>query len=89
MDALPALSDGLATAVQHAGRALCAVHARPRVPSSGVHWRQGVIVTAERFTDAEQARLREHVRQAHPGENLPADAGVAETLRRFNVEREA
>ena len=48
-----------------------------------------VIVTAERFTDAEQARLREHVRQAHPGENLPADAGVAETLRRFNVEREA
>ena len=47
-----------------------------------------VTVTAERFTDAELARLREHVRQAHPCEALPADAGVADTLKHFDVERE-
>jgi len=47
-----------------------------------------VIVTAERFTDAPVARLREHVRQAHPCEALPADAGVADTLKHFDVERE-
>jgi S1-C subfamily serine protease len=54
MDALPALSDGLATAVQHAGRALCAVHARPRVPSSGVHWRPGLVVTASHTVRVEE-----------------------------------
>lgn len=45
--ALLALSNDLAEAVARAGRAVVAVHARPRVPSSGVHWRQGVIVTAD------------------------------------------
>jgi len=48
-----------------------------------------VIVTAPRFTDTELARLRDHMRQMHPGESLPADAGVAETLCHFNVERAA
>ncbi len=46
-----------------------------------------VTVTAERFTDAELARLREHIRQAHPCEAPPADAGVADTLKHFDVER--
>ncbi|HEX9868183.1 MAG TPA: trypsin-like peptidase domain-containing protein [Candidatus Tectomicrobia bacterium] len=45
--ALLALSNDLAGAVEGAGRCVVAVHARPRVPSSGVHWRQGVIVTAD------------------------------------------
>jgi S1-C subfamily serine protease len=44
---LLALSNDFAEAVARAGRAVVAVHARPRMPSSGVHWRQGVIVTAE------------------------------------------
>jgi S1-C subfamily serine protease len=44
---LLALSNDLAGAVERAGRAVVAVNARPRLPSSGVHWRQGVIVTAE------------------------------------------
>ncbi|HEX5438909.1 MAG TPA: trypsin-like peptidase domain-containing protein [Gemmatimonadaceae bacterium] len=43
---LDALSNDLATAVERAGRATVAVHARPRIPSTGVHWRAGVIVTA-------------------------------------------
>jgi S1-C subfamily serine protease len=45
--ALLALSQELAAAVERAGRSVVAVQARPRVPSSGVHWRTGVIVTAD------------------------------------------
>jgi S1-C subfamily serine protease len=45
--ALLALSHELAESVAQAGRAVVAVHGRPRLPSSGVHWRQGVIVTAD------------------------------------------
>ncbi len=44
---LVGLSDDLATAVERAGPAIVAVHARPRVSSSGVQWRPGVIVTAD------------------------------------------
>lgn len=45
--ALLALSNDLASAVERAGRAVVAVNARRRIPSSGVHWRSGVIVTAD------------------------------------------
>ena len=45
--ALLALSNDLAEAVAQAGRAVVAVQARPRMPSSGVHWQQGVVVTAD------------------------------------------
>lgn len=44
---LLALSNNLADAVERAGRAVVAVSARHRVPSSGIHWRAGIIVTAE------------------------------------------
>src|SRR5262249_30056777 len=46
-NALTALSNELAAAVERAGRSVVTVHARQRLPSSGVHWRRGVIVTAE------------------------------------------
>ena len=46
-NALVALSNELAAAVERAGRSVVTVHARPRLASSGVHWRPGVIVTAE------------------------------------------
>jgi S1-C subfamily serine protease len=36
----------LASAVERAGRSIVAVHARQRIPSSGVHWRPGVVVAA-------------------------------------------
>jgi len=45
-DALVAFSNDLAAAVERAGRATVAIHARRRIPSSGVHWRPGVVVTA-------------------------------------------
>jgi len=43
---LAAVSDELSGAVQRAGASVVAIHARRRIPSSGVHWRAGVIVTA-------------------------------------------
>jgi S1-C subfamily serine protease len=44
---LVALSNELAAAVERGGRSVVNVNARPRVPSSGVHWRPGVVVTSE------------------------------------------
>src|SRR5437763_1010205 len=44
---LAMLSEQLADAVATAGAALVAVHARPRLPSTGVHWNDGVVVTTE------------------------------------------
>ncbi len=44
---LTALSNELAAAVERGGRAVVAIHGRPRTPSSGIHWREGVIVTAD------------------------------------------
>jgi S1-C subfamily serine protease len=43
---LVALSADLADAVEHAGRSTVAIHARRRIPSSGVIWRPGVVVAA-------------------------------------------
>ncbi len=44
---MAALSGELAVAVERAGKAVVAVHARPRYSSSGVFWRPGIVVTAE------------------------------------------
>ena len=44
---LLALSKNLADVVEQAGRTVVAVNARHRISSSGVHWRSGVIVTAD------------------------------------------
>jgi S1-C subfamily serine protease len=44
---LSALSNDLANVVEAAGRAVVAVHGRPRGGSSGVLWKPGLVVTAE------------------------------------------
>jgi S1-C subfamily serine protease len=44
---LIALSDELAAIVANAGQSVVTVHGRPRIASSGVVWKPGVIVTAE------------------------------------------
>ena len=43
---LAELSTQLADAVANAGRGVVAIHARKRIPSSGILWRDGVIVSA-------------------------------------------
>ena len=42
-----ALSNESAAAIEKAGRSVVAVHARRRIPTSGVHWRPGIVVTAD------------------------------------------
>ena len=42
---LSAFSDQLADAVERAAGSVVSVHARRGLPSSGVHWRDGLIVT--------------------------------------------
>ena len=44
---LLALSNNLADAVERVASAVVAVNARQRIPSSGVHWQSGVVVTAD------------------------------------------
>jgi len=44
-NSLLALSQGLAAAVERVAPAVVAVNARPRVATSGVHWRQGIVVS--------------------------------------------
>ena len=46
-NALVALSDELAATVERASRYVVSVHGRPRISSSGVWWKKGVVVTAE------------------------------------------
>jgi len=53
MDRLLALSEELASAVEQGGRGVFAVHARPRLPSTGVHWRSGLVVTASHTVHAD------------------------------------
>jgi S1-C subfamily serine protease len=47
MDALLTLSNDLAAAVERAGQVVFGVNARTRLGSTGVHWRSGLIVTAD------------------------------------------
>lgn len=47
MNVLLSLSNGLAAAVERVGPAVVAVNARPRLASTGIHWRSGIIVTAD------------------------------------------
>src|SRR5215207_9322788 len=54
-DLLTSLSDGLASAVAHAGQSVVAVHGRRRFPASGLAWGPDQVLTAahvlERDTD--------------------------------------
>jgi S1-C subfamily serine protease len=47
MDGLLTLSNDLAAAVERAGQVVFGVNARTRMGSTGVHWRSGLIVTAD------------------------------------------
>ena len=47
MNGLQSLSNDLAAAVERGGRAVFGVNGRARLGSTGVHWRQGLVVTAD------------------------------------------
>jgi S1-C subfamily serine protease len=68
-DSLIALSGALAAAVEQAAQSAVAVHARPRFDSSGVHWKPGIVVTAEHAL-----RRDDDIRVTAPkGAALPAE----------------
>jgi S1-C subfamily serine protease len=54
MDQLQSLSNELAAAVERAGRSVVGVNARRRLPSTGVHWSPGLVVTAEHTVQADE-----------------------------------
>jgi S1-C subfamily serine protease len=54
MEGLLTLSNELAAAVEHAGRALVGVNARRRFGSTGVHWRPGLVVTADHTVEVDE-----------------------------------
>jgi len=54
MDGLQSLSNDLAAAVERAGRAVWSVAGRPRLASTGVHWRPGLVVTADHTVHADE-----------------------------------
>jgi len=62
------LSNALASAVERAAGSLFAVHGRPRVPSTGVQWRAGLIVTAHHTLETDQ----DLALTAPDGRTLPA-----------------
>lgn len=65
------LSNNLADAVEGAGRSVVAVHARQRVPSSGVVWRSGVVVTADHTVERD-----DNITVTLPdGSSVPATVG--------------
>ena len=68
MEALQSLSNDLAGAVEHAAPAIVAVHARRRLPSTGIHWRPGIIVTADHTVSMED----DITVTASDGRSLPA-----------------
>ncbi len=51
---LQTLSTELANAVASAGRAVVAIHARRRIPASGVQWRPGVVVATNHTISREE-----------------------------------
>jgi len=65
---LAILSDQLADAAASAGESIVAVHARPRLPSTGIHWQDGVIVT----TDGTVRRDGDITVTLPDGQSLPA-----------------
>ena len=54
MDGLLTLSNDLAAAVEHAARAVVGVNARRRFGSTGVHWRPGLVVTADHTIEVDE-----------------------------------
>ena len=53
-DPIVLFSDRLVTVIDHAARSIVAVHSREHRSISGLHWRPGVLVTAEQALDRDE-----------------------------------
>jgi S1-C subfamily serine protease len=73
---LASLSDGLATAVQRAGRSVVAVHGRRRFPASGLAWREDQVVTASHVLERDSdLSITSPDGMQHPARILGRDSG--------------
>jgi S1-C subfamily serine protease len=54
MNGLLTFSNELAAAVEHAARAIVGVNGRRRFGSTGVHWRPGLVVTADHTVEIDE-----------------------------------
>lgn len=78
-------SQELAAAAEQVGSSVVTVHARHRVPSSGIHWRKGVVVTANHTVRRED----DITVLVHGGKRVPArlagrDPGTDLALLKFD-----
>lgn len=71
VNALQAMSDQLANIAERVGETVVGIHARRRIPSSGIVWTPGVVVTA-----AHTIRREEGIRVLLPGRDW-VDASLA------------
>jgi len=77
MEALLSLSNELAGAVERIAPSIVAVHARRRLPSTGIHWRPGIVVTAEHTVRAEDGLTVETPDgRSHPATLVGRDPGT-------------
>jgi S1-C subfamily serine protease len=67
INSLIAFSDAAAQLVERSASSIVAVHGGGRWPSSGIHWRSGVIVTAEEVLERD-----EYIKVALPGGRVVA-----------------
>jgi len=65
INALASLADSTAELVERAARSVVAVHSGGRRPASGIHWRSGIVVTAEEVLEQD-----ENIKLALPGGRL-------------------
>jgi len=77
MEALLSLSNELAGAVERIAPSIVAVNARRRLPSTGIHWRPGIVVTAEHTVRAEDGLTVETPDgRSHPATLVGRDPGT-------------
>ena len=77
MEALLSLSNELAGAVERIAPSVVAVHARRRLPSTGIHWRPGIVVTAEHTVRAEDGiTVETRDGRSHPATLIGRDPGT-------------
>jgi len=60
-NSLIAFSDAAAQLVERSASSIVAVHGGGRWPSSGIHWRSGVIVTAEEVLERDEYIILEEL----------------------------
>jgi len=65
INALASLADSTAELVERTARSVVAVHSGGRRPASGIHWRSGIVVTAEEVLEQD-----ENIKLALPGGRL-------------------